>query len=272
MNPVEIFRGEGPVLLAVPHSSTWLPDDFAGRLNENGLARADTDWHVDRLYDGLPGRATTVKACFNRYLIDANRDPAGTSLYPGRNTTGLCPVTDFDGREIYRNGMAPDAVEVASRVAAYHRPYHQALADEVGRLQERHGAVILYDCHSIRSHVPYLFEGTLPDLNVGSNDGTSCAGQVERIVAEVCAAATGYTHVVNGRFKGGWTTRQYGNPGGKVHAVQMELAQSTYLEREASPFAYHEGKASRLRKVLKEILERLTELVESGQLAEGDTR
>ena len=145
MTPVEVSRGDGPVVLGLPHTGTWLPEEVRPRLNDTGLALADTDWHVDRLYEGLLPGVTTVRATFHRYLIDANRAPDDASLYPGQNTTGLCPTTDFDGRPIWRDGAAPDATEVAERVASFHAPYHAALAAEIERVRARHGVAILYD-------------------------------------------------------------------------------------------------------------------------------
>lgn len=257
MNPVEISQGDGPVVLGLPHTGTWLPDEVVSRLNRRGRELADTDWHIHRLYDGLLAGATTVRATFHRYVIDANRPPEDESLYPGQNTTGLVPLTDFDGEPIWTR--APDADEVAARRAAFHAPYHAALAAEVERVRARHGVAILYDCHSIRSHIPFLFEGTLPDFNIGTASGTSCDPRIGDAAKRICEA-TGRPSVVNGRFKGGWTTRHYGRPHENVHAIQMELAQSTHLATETAPFAYDEGKAARLRPVLAEILNTLAEL------------
>jgi formiminoglutamase len=259
MTPVETTRGDGPVVLGLPHTGTWLPDDLLGRLNDTGRALADTDWHVDRLYAGLLAEATAVRASFHRYLIDANRAPDDASLYPGQNTTGLCPVTDFDGRPIYRDGAEPDAAEIAERTAAFHAPYHAALAAELERVRARHGVAILYDAHSIRSEIPFLFEGRLPDFNVGTNEGASCAPEVERVVMHIVRGAVGYTWVRNGRFKGGWTTRHYGRPEAGVHAVQIELAQSTYLAAEAAPWDYDPARAERLRVHLADILATLAQ-------------
>ena len=253
---VEVVRGQGPVILGLPHTGTWLPDEVFARLNDRGQGLADTDWHVHELYAGLLPGATTVRAVFHRYLVDANRGPDDASLYPGQNTTGLCPVTDFDGRPIWREGEAPGPEEVAERTAAYHAPYHRALAAEIARVKAAHGLAILYDCHSIRSVIPYLFHGTLPDLNLGTADGAACAPGVEAAVLAQCRD-TGYSYVANGRFKGGWTTRHYGRPEEGVHALQMELAQSTYLTAEAPPWAYDPERAERLRERLAGILETL---------------
>ncbi|MGN6538599.1 MAG: N-formylglutamate deformylase, partial [Mesorhizobium sp.] len=211
MGVVEVRRGSSPVVLGFPHTGTDVPAEIRARLNDNGLLLADTDWHIHRLYDGLLDDATTVRATFHRYVIDANRDPAGTSLYPGQNTTGLVPETDFDGKAIWKDGAAPTDADLAARLTEFHAPYHAALAAEIERVKALHGVAILYDCHSIRSHIPFLFEGKLPDFNIGTDMGRTCDPRIEAATFEICAAS-GRTHVLNGRFKGGWTTRHYGKP------------------------------------------------------------
>lgn len=258
MTPVEVIRGDGPVVLAMPHTGTHVPEAIFARLTPRGQVLSDTDWHIDRLYEGLLPGATVVRATFHRYVIDANRPPSGESLYPGQNTTGLVPLTDFDGDPLWTD--PPDAAEVEARRRDWHAPYHAALAAELERVRARHGVAILYDCHSIRSRIPFLFDGLLPDFNVGTNGGTTCAPAIEAAVARLCAGAEGYTSVLNGRFKGGWTTRHYGRPAEGLHAVQMELAQSTHLATEAPPFAYDPAKAERLRRPLGAILATLQDL------------
>ena len=257
MTPVEVTQGDSPVILGLPHTGTWLPEEIRAQLNPRGQVLADTDWHIERLYDGLLPGATTVRATFHRYVIDANRGADDASLYPGQNTTGLVPVTDFDGEPIWIS--EPTAEDIADRKARFHAPYHAALAAEIQRVRAKHGVAILYDCHSIRSHIPFLFEGTLPDFNIGTNSGAACAPRIEKAVFDICAA-TGQTHVLNGRFKGGWTTRHYGQPGTGVHAIQMELAQSTHLATETPPFAYDDAKAAGLRVTLSHILHQLAAL------------
>ena len=251
-----VVRGDGPLLLGQPHGGTEIPDAILARLNASGRGKADTDWHIGELYAGLAPDATVVSTPIHRYVIDANRDPADESLYPGQNTTGLCPTTTFDGEPIYRAGQAPSADEIAERQRIYHQPYHDALRAELERIHQRHGYAILYDCHSIRSHIPFLFDGRLPDFNIGTNDTTTCDGALEGLVAETCATASDYVTVVNGRFKGGWTTRHYGEPARGYHAIQMELAQRNYMLEEA-PWDFLAGRADRLRAVLRRILERL---------------
>ena len=248
---IEVHEADSPLILGLPHTGTEVPGARAA-LNETGQALADTDWHVERLYSGLVA-ATIVRTPVHRYVIDVNRDPTGASLYPGQSTTGLVPETDFDGTPIWSD--PPDAAEIADRRARYHAPYHAALAAQIARVRARHGFAVLYDCHSIRSRIPFLFDGTLPDFNIGTDRGTTCDPEVERIVTDV-VAASGRSHVVNGRFRGGWTTRHYGRPGEGVHAIQMELAQATYMT-EAPPWAWDDAKAATLRPILADILARL---------------
>lgn len=252
MTPVTVHQGDSPIVLGLPHTGTFVPDDVMAKLNSTGRQLADTDWHIDRLYDGLLAGATTVRANFHRYVIDANRDPAGGSLYPGQNTTTLVPLTDFDGRDIWDTPPTDDEIE--ARRHAYHAPYHDALQAELERVRALHGVAILYDCHSIRSDIPFLFDGTLPDFNIGTNSGATCAAQIATATTDICRAAGTYTTTVNGRFKGGWTTRHYGQPDTNIHAIQMELAQSTYLSEEAAPWAFDETKADAMRTHLTQIL------------------
>ena len=259
MSLIDITQGNSPLVLGLPHTGTDIPDDCLARLNDTGRAMADTDWHIHRLYDGLVPDVTCVRTPFHRYVIDVNRDPSGASLYPGQNTTGLCPTTDFDGLPIYRTGEEPDTAEVDRRRITYHAPYHAALAAELERVKGIHGFAILYDCHSIRSHIPFLFDGTLPDFNIGTNDGTTCALEIARKTLDICQKAKGYTAILNGRFKGGWTTRHYGQPANGIHAIQMELAQSACLASETQPWTYDHSRADDLRIHLTSILETLSD-------------
>lgn len=258
MTPVEIIRGDSPIVLGLPHTGTFVPGEVQARLNARGRGLDDTDWHIERLYDGLLAGASSVRATFHRYVIDANRDPSGISLYPGQNTTGLVPLTDFDGNDIW--DTPPDADEVEARRLAFHAPYHAALTQELERVRERHGVAILFDCHSIRGNIPFLFDGQLPDFNIGTNLGTTCDARIEQVTEVICSAADDYTSVTNGRFKGGWTTRHYGKPAMGFHAIQMELAQSTYLTAERPPWDYDDAKSANLRPHLAKILTSLAEL------------
>lgn len=248
-----LIEGTRPLLVSLPHGGLYVPPDLRERLAPEALAMPDTDWHVGRLYDFVHAMGVSVLAAtHSRYVVDLNRPPDDAPLYAGP-TTGLCPTVLFDGTPLYRPGSAPDAAEVADRRRRYWQPYHDALAAELARLRARHGYALLFDAHSIRSRVPRLFEGRLPDLNVGTYDGRSAAPELLEAVWAVCAGAAGYTSVVDGRFKGGYITRHYGAPARGVHAIQLELAQPTYMD-EDPPWAYRADRAARLRPVLERLL------------------
>ncbi|WP_282120374.1 N-formylglutamate deformylase [Ruegeria atlantica] len=265
MQVFSVQRGDGPIVLGQPHGGTYVPDEITARLNDNGRGLADTDWHINRLYKGILDDATVVRSHVHRYVIDANRDPFGASLYPGQNTTTLVPLTDFDGQQIWNDGQSPSEDEVEDRRRKYHAPYHAALLDELNRVRDRHGVAILFDCHSIRSLIPFLFEGELPVFNTGTNDGLTCDAAIEQAVHDVASKAEGFTSVLNGRFRGGWTTRHYGRPSDGIHAIQMEIAQRAYMD-ETPPWTWREDRAAKLRPHLKTMLTRLNDLALSGAL------
>lgn len=258
MSPVTVTQGTSPLILGQPHCGAYVPDAIFNCLNTTGRELADTDWHVDRLYDGLVADVSVVRANFHRYVIDANRSVDGAALYTHANTTALVPVTNFEGALIWE--IPPDQAEISERIESFYAPYHGALKAEIERVTALHGFAVLFDCHSIRSEIPYLFEGALPDLNIGTYEGRACAPMFEKAVAEVCAQAADFSSVLNGRFKGGWTTRHYGQPDRGVHAIQLELSQALYLESEAAPFTYSPRKAETLRPVLRQILEAILDV------------
>jgi len=270
MNPVTVNPGTGPVILAQPHGGTWLPDDLLKRLNSRGWELADTDWHIGPLYEGLLEGVTEVQATVHRYAIDVGRDPTGASLYPGQNTTGLCPLTDFDGAPIWHPGEEPDSAEITARLARWHAPYHAALAEQVARVHALHGVAVVYDCHSIRSTIPFLFEGELPVYNIGTDGGWTCAAAIEA-AALGHAKASGENWVLNGRFRGGWTTRHYSDRARGVHTIQMEIAQRAYLAAETPPWAFDPSRAAPLRATLRAILNDIDTLARSGALTEEGT-
>jgi N-formylglutamate deformylase len=259
---LSIIRHDTPLILSIPHTGTELPARFADGLVSPWLARRDADWWVQDLYGfAASAGATIVRTAISRTVIDVNRDPSGVSLYPGQATTELCPTTTFDGEPLYRPGAEPDAAQIAVRRAQFHAPYHAALSGEIARLRARHPVIVLYDCHSIRSRIPRLFEGELPQFNIGTNGGASCSPQLTASVEAVCGG-TGHSWITNGRFKGGYITRHYGCPRDGVHAIQMELACRGYLREpegpvgpESWPVPYEEAHAAPLRAVLVRILD-----------------
>jgi formiminoglutamase len=257
---LEIGRGTAPLVVSFPHTGSEIPDELQPRFTSLWHARRDADWWVDRLYDFAGGLgATTVRTRISRSVIDVNRDPSGTSLYPGQATTELCPTTDFDGAPLYRSGQAPDEIEIARRREIWFEPYHAVLRTEIERLRGKYSDIVLFDAHSIRSHIPRLFDGELPQFNIGTNAGRSCAPELTDAVEAACAASD-YSRVVNGRFKGGWTTRHYGEPARGIHAVQLELACRGYIDEPDVPSPanwpthYSETRAAELRAVLKAVL------------------
>lgn len=259
MAPLLFREGRVPLLVSMPHVGLHIPEDIAGRMTGLALTRGDTDWHVDRLYDFIDALgASVVAATHSRYVVDLNRPPDGASLYPGQATTGLCPTTTFDGEPLYEDGAEPDEAEVARRVAGYWKPYHEQLAAELARLKAAHGHALLWDAHSIRSVVPRLFEGRLPDLNIGTAGGASCDPDVAGRVVAAAESARDYGAVLNGRFTGGYITRQYGRPGDGVHAIQLELSQRTYMD-EDPPYRFRDDLAARVRPALRVMLESMLE-------------
>lgn len=229
MNWLSIKRGTAPLLISLPHTGRDIPDEFGQGLVSGWLARRDCDWWIDQLYDFASSLgATVVHTSISRTVIDVNRDPSGVSLYPGQATTELCPTTTFDGEPLYTPGSEPDAESIARRKALYFEPYHAALKAEVDRLLGFSRRVVVYDCHSIRSVIPRLFEGELPQFNIGTNAGAACDPDLTARIEQL-TDATGLSRVTNGRFKGGYITRSLGNPAIGVHAVQMELACRGYM-------------------------------------------
>jgi len=253
MQLVKILEGNSPIILTQPHGGTYIPTNILHQYNDIGLSMSDTDWHINRLYDGLLERVSTVQALFSRYIIDPNRNPSGEFLYPGQNTTELCPTIDFSGQPIYRDGMQPDAEEVAKRLKKFHSVYHFAISEQIQRISQKYGFALLFDCHSIKSNLPYLFAGELPDINLGTNDGRTCDPKIEKVAVEFHSKISGYKFVLNGRFKGGWTTRHYGDPKNGIHTMQLELAKKTYME-EFSPWNYDHIRAKKIRNHLKKLL------------------
>lgn len=253
MNLGDLVRGDAPLVIDVPHAGTYLPPEFAKRLTPAALELPDTDWHVGKLVSfARNAGATLLVATHSRYVIDLNRNPTGAILYPGADNTELCPTRTFGNDAIYADGQGPDADEVAQRRAEYHDPYHALLAAEVERVRARHGWAILLDAHSIRSEVPRFFAGRLPDLNLGTADGTSCALSIGAAAEIVLAEAKAFTSVVNGRFKGGYVTRHYGDPLRDVHALQLEIAQACYMD-ESPPYPWDERRAMPLVGVLEQL-------------------
>jgi N-formylglutamate deformylase len=249
--PYRYRRGTSPLVVSMPHVGTFVPHSVGRQLADCAARRPDTDWHLPRLHDFLPELgATIIQATHSRYVVDLNRPPDGSNLYPGRDTPRLCPVDTFQSEPLYPAGE-PGEAEIGRRVEQVWRPYHRRLAAEITRVRAEHGVVLLWDAHSIVSVAPRLFEGRLADFNLGTSDGASCDRELADALAAALTRHPGYTSVLNGRFKGGYITRHYGSPAQDVHAVQMEMAEATYME-ETSPYAFVAERAQAVRRVLRE--------------------
>ena len=255
----DFSEGASPLVIAAPHVGTYIPPDIAAKLNETGLAVGETDFHVHRLFDfARELDATTLWATHSRYVVDLNRDPEGNTLYPGQFETGLCPLSDFDQNPIYPEGHSPCAAEIEFRRDTYWRPYHNQLKAALDAAVARYGKALLIDVHSIRSAIPSLFEGRLPDLNFGINSGQTLRGDTLKALEDWRAKTNSYSHVLDGRFKGGYTTRHYGALSTQIQALQIEIVQDTYLDLTA-PHLYDARIAAPLSQTLRPLVEALVE-------------
>ncbi|WP_109125585.1 N-formylglutamate deformylase [Dyella sp. C11] len=249
-----LHRGTAPLLISLPHDGSHIPADIAARMHPDAQRSVDTDWHVGRLYEPLAKAlgASIIRPQASRYVVDLNRPADGHALYPGKRETGLVSTIGFNGEPLYVDGAEPTSEEMQRRVNAYWRPYHDALSQELERLRAEHGRVVLWDGHSIRSRVPMLFDGQLPDFNLGTADGASCSASLQQKLKDVLEAQSRYSFVVNGRFKGGYITRHYGNPETGVQAVQLELSQVNYMDEDS--FAYAEDRATQVQDTIARML------------------
>ena len=249
-----LHRGTAPLLISLPHDGSVIPDTLAARMRPDARRAPDTDWHVSRLYAFARALgASMLVPAHSRYVVDLNRPPDDVSLYPGQNTTGLCPIVQFSGEPVYLDGQTPSEDEVAARVETYWRPYHDTLRDELDRLRAAHGRVLLWEGHSIRGECPFLFDGRLPDLNIGTAAGASCAPARQSRIEAALQAQTAYDWVVNGRFKGGYITRHYGDPARGVDAVQLEISQRIYMDEDT--FAWDETRAAAAAQAIRALIE-----------------
>ncbi len=254
MDIFTLHRGTAPLLVSVPHDGTHLPADIASRLTDSARRVPDTDWHMGKFYAFARDLgASMIVPLHSRYVVDLNRAEDDVSLYPGQNTTGLCPIVQFTGEPLYLKGGEPDEADVRARVDRYWRPYHQALRDELQRIRSEHGRAVLWEGHSIRGELPFLFDGRLPDLNLGTAGGRSCVPALQARLEQVLAAQGDYDFVANGRFKGGYITRHYGNPGDGIDAVQLEISQRVYMDEHS--YVYDDARAACAQALVRRLLE-----------------
>ncbi|MBM3405909.1 MAG: N-formylglutamate deformylase [Betaproteobacteria bacterium] len=253
-NLFTLHRGTTPLLISFPHVGTAIPEQFRHRLVERALAVEDTDWHLERLYSFARGLgASLLVPATSRYVIDLNRPSDNQPMYPGQNNTELCPTRFFTGEPLYRPGCEPDATEIRERVATWWQPYHDALRGELSRLRDAHGHAVLFDAHSIKGELPWLFPGLLPDMNIGTVSGSACDPSLRQAVEHVFASQSAYSWVLDGRFKGGHITRSYGRPAERIHAVQLEMSWRAYM-LESPPYAWHDERAQAVTPLLERLV------------------
>lgn len=251
MNDFYFHQGNGPLLVSMPHVGLKIPEDIKADMTNAALSLEDTDWYIDRLYNFLHDMDVSIIAAnYSRYVVDLNRGVDGVSLYPGKKVTEICPTTTFGNVPLYKGGVMPDQKK---RIVRYWQPYHDKIRTELDRIKQIHGFARLWDAHSIKSHVPALFTGRLPDLNLGTGDGKSAKHSLVKKLNQL-VQKSGYTSALNGRFKGGYITRHYGDPDNNIDAVQLEISQTTYMD-EAPDNRFREGKADELRLILKALIE-----------------
>jgi N-formylglutamate deformylase len=247
-------QGTVPLLVSMPHIGTHIPSELQPHYAPRALEVEDTDWHLHTLYNFLGELgASVLTPSTSRYVIDLNRPPDDAPMYPGAANTELCPTHFFTGEPLYQPGQAPAPAERLRRREAYWQPYHGALAGELARLKAQHGYALLWDAHSIRSQLPWLFDGRLPDLSIGTASGASADARIAEAALQACASFPHISTVLNGRFKGGYITRHYGQPANSIHAIQLEMCQHLYMQEEA-PYAYDAEVAARIQPVLKEMV------------------
>ncbi|WP_129527646.1 N-formylglutamate deformylase [Achromobacter agilis] len=251
----QFSRGTAPLLVSIPHLGSLIPDSQRAQMTPVGLQSGDTDWHLDTLYRFVEAMgASVIGARYSRYVVDLNRPPNDESLYPGQTKTGLCPAQTFRGDALYLNeGILTDA-ERTHRLQTYWQPYHAKLCEELDRIKAEHGTVLLWEAHSIASVLPRLFDGKLPDLNIGTSDGAACAPDILAAVEDRLRDCSDYTWAVNGRFKGGYITRHYGAPADNIHAIQLEMCQSTYMD-ETHPYGYRADLAEKVIPVVEGLVQ-----------------
>lgn len=255
---MEIFDytpGTTPLLISAPHPGTYIPEDIAARMTAEALRVPDTDWHIPKLYDFAADMgAHFLAATHSRFCIDLNRPPEDENLYPGQDTEGLLPLKTGNHEPVYKQGSEPDEAEIKDRQQRYHAPYHDKIAATLSAIRDEFGYALLWDAHSIKSELPRYFDGKLWDINLGTNNGQSCASRLQDDLGAVASEAAGYTHAMNGRYIGGYITRQYGDPENNIHAVQLELSWATYMDEEY-PFGYREDLAAGIRPVLQRFIQ-----------------
>jgi N-formylglutamate deformylase len=251
-----------PIILSSPHSGVEFPDELKPHFRAESMAQPDdTDWFVHELYNFAPlFGITLIHAKYSRWVIDLNRTPTSRPLYDdGRIITELVPKTDFLGNEIYVDqSFLPDDAEIARRTQNYYQPYYRKIESLLAERVAEFGRVLLWDAHSIRRFVPTIQNEPFPDLILGDNDEKSAAPKIIGLaLGGLKAGKFGVNH--NSPFKGGNITRHFGQPAAGVHALQLEMAKTNYMDDDELTF--NEPRANEVRDVLRPVFEKLIDFL-----------
>ena len=252
-----------PIIISSPHSGTLFPDDLKPKFQEGIIDHPDdTDWYIDRLYSFAQDLGILVIAAnYHRWVIDLNRDPESKPLYDdGRVITSLTPTTDFNGDSLYKNGDEPSDEEIANRIKNYYNPYHNKLKMLTEHYRKEFGKVLLFDAHSIRDVVPGIRKEPFPQLILGDNDGKSCKGELVNTALSVLEKSP-YELTHNHPFKGGYITRSIGNPKEGIHAMQLEMIKTNYMDDGQTE--YDDLRAEKIRSTLKDLFVKLIETLKN---------
>lgn len=249
-----------PIIISSPHSGTFFPKEVASQLRPEHVANPDdTDWFIHQLYDFAPSIGIKmICANYSRWVIDLNRDPESAPLYnDGRVITGLVPSTNFNGDPLYISEV-PDQNEINRRLEAYYLPYHRKVEELILETKAQFGKALLFDAHSIRKVVPGIRKEAFPDLILGDNDGKSASEEVIN-AAYTALGTSGKDLQHNHPFKGGYITRSFGKPSKNMHALQLEMAKTNYMDD--SETVYDNDRAGQTRETLKHVFEQLIEVL-----------
>ncbi|MBW6398802.1 N-formylglutamate amidohydrolase [Roseomonas sp. HJA6] len=231
-----------PIVFASPHSGRDYPARLVAEARLAPLAlRRSEDSFVDELFAAAPTHgAPLIAATFPRVWCDVNREPWELDpgmfdgpLPPWVNTSsprvgaGLGTIARIvaTGETVYRRRLS--FTEAEERIRQCWEPYHAALAQLLAETRARFGFCLLIDCHSMPAHPAQL--ANPPDFVLGDAHGTACAPRATRLVEEVLLGL-GYRVRRNDPYAGGYVTRHYGRPRDAVHALQIEIARSLYMD------------------------------------------
>ncbi len=262
MNVYKIIEPKSPripILVSVPHAGILFPKEVLEKMDpEKAAFPEDTDWFVDQLYGFCSEMGITmIVANYSRCVVDLNRDPNNIPLYKdGRVITDVVSVTDFNGAPIYKDEYKPNETEIQNRLDHYFFPYHHKIEEILADLKKEFGVALLFDAHSIKKNVPGIQKDDFPQVILGDNDETSAHPElIQTAVESLSGKSFNFSH--NFPFKGGFITRSFGKPEQNIHALQLEMTKTNYMND--SETEYDLERAEKIQQILKITLQNLTD-------------